>query len=157
MAVSTRPSVRGEAVLNGAFGVAKPDIFTDTGLPVLRMIVDLGASNTILEQLEGDVKTLTGAAAFQKLIVGPDEELLISGDDLNAAFYLFRLPSWPQYLVPRKPVPFGGFRTGSSRGDTGGAGCIANGVEQRRQSAWTLSWMGRKGCCGCQLNAALIS
>ena len=105
--VSTRPSVRGEPVLNGAFGVVKPDKFTDTGLPVLRMIVDLRASNTILEQLEGDVRTLTGAAVFQKLMVGPDEELLVSGDDLTAAFYLFRLPpSWPQYLVLRKPVPW---------------------------------------------------
>ena len=52
--VSTRPVVRGEPVLNGAFGVIKPDKFTDTGLPVLRMIIDLRASNTILEQLEGD-------------------------------------------------------------------------------------------------------
>lgn len=105
--VNTRPSVRGEPVLNGAFGVVKPQKYTDTGLPVLRMIVDLRASNTILEQLEGDVRTLTGAAAFQKLMMGPDEELLVSGDDLTAAFYLFRLPpTWPQYLVLRKPVPW---------------------------------------------------
>ena len=39
--------------------------------------------------------------------MGPDEELLVSGDDLTAAFYLFRLPpTWPQYLVLRKPVPW---------------------------------------------------
>ena len=75
--------------------------------------MDLRASNTILEQLEGDVKTLTGAAAFQELMVGPDKELLINRDDLTAAFYLFRLlPSWPQYLVLRKPVPWDLFEPG---------------------------------------------
>ena len=106
--VQTRPTVEGVPVLNGAFGVVKPEKFTDTGLPVLRMIIDLiRASNTILEQLEGDVNTLTGAASFQKLMLGPEEELLVSGDDLNSAFYLFRLPpSWPPYLALRKPVPW---------------------------------------------------
>ena len=69
--VQTRPTVQGVPVLNGAFGVIKPEKFTDSGLPVLRMIIDLGASNTILDQLEGDTKTLTGAASFQKLMVGP--------------------------------------------------------------------------------------
>ena len=69
--VQTRPTVQGVPVLNGAFGVIKPEKFTDSGLPVLRMIIDLRASNTILDQLEGDTKTLTGAASFQKLMVGP--------------------------------------------------------------------------------------
>ena len=128
--VSTRPSVWWEPVLNGAFGVVKPDKFRDTWLPVLRMIVALRATNTILEQLEGDVKTLTGAAAFQKLMVGPDEELLISGDDLAAAFYLFRLPPcWPQYLVLRKPVPWDLFEPGRAGEDLGRANGSAHGVE----------------------------
>ena len=46
--VNARPVVRGEPVFNGAFGVVKPERFTDTGLPILRRIVDLRASNTIL-------------------------------------------------------------------------------------------------------------
>lgn len=113
--VQTRPTVQGVPVLNGAFGVIKPERFTDTGLPVLRMIVDLRASNTILDQLEGDVQTLTGAASFQKLMVGPEEQLLVSGDDLNSAFYLFRLPAeWPNYLALRKPVPWSLFEPGKA-------------------------------------------
>ena len=113
--VQTRPTVQGVPVLNGAFGVIKPEKFTDSGLPVLRMIIDLRASNTILDQLEGDVWTLTGAASFQKLMVGPNEELLVSGDDLNSAFYLFRLPEkWPNYLALRKPVPWSVFEPGKA-------------------------------------------
>ena len=103
--VTRKPVVEGKPVLNGAFGVVKPDRFTESGLPILRMIMDLRASNTILEQLEGDVSTLTGAASFQKIVMGEGDELLLSGDDLTAAFYLFRLPeAFAEYLVLRKPV-----------------------------------------------------
>ena len=103
--VSRKPVVGGKPVLNGAFGVVKPDKFTESGLPVLGMIMDLRASNTILEQLEGDVSTLTGAASFQKIVMGEGDELLLSGDDLTAAFYLFKLPeAFAEYLVLRKPV-----------------------------------------------------
>ena len=37
----------------------------------------------------------------------------MSGDDLNSAFYLFRLPpAWPNYLALRKPVPWEIFEPG---------------------------------------------
>ena len=49
--------------------------------------MDLRASNCILEQLEGDVKTLTGAAVFQKIVMEDDDTLLLSGDDLTAALH----------------------------------------------------------------------
>ena len=39
------PKVDGKAVLNGAFGVTKPDKFTSDGQPILRLIMDLRASN----------------------------------------------------------------------------------------------------------------
>eukprot|EP00438_Fugacium_kawagutii_P024621 Skav207650 [mRNA] locus=scaffold2758:77333:83766:+ [translate_table: standard] len=105
--VDQYPVIDGKPVLNGAFGVVKPEKFTEQGEPVLRMIIDLRATNAILEQLEGDVHTLTGSCAFQKLVVDYEDDLLISGDDLTAAFYLFKLPpSWPQFLVLRKPIPW---------------------------------------------------
>ena len=75
--------------------------------------MDLRASNTILEQLEGDCKTLSGAACFQKIVMEEGEELLLSGDDLNSAFYLFRLPiQFSEYLVLRKPVRKSLFQAG---------------------------------------------
>ena len=111
--VERNPVVDGKSVLNGAFGVIKPDRLTESGLPVLRMIMDLRASNTILEQLEGDCKTLSGAACFQKIVMEEGEELLLSGDDLNSAFYLFRLPiQFSEYLVLRKPVRKSLFQAG---------------------------------------------
>lgn len=57
----------------------------------------------------GDAQTLTGSA-FQKLVVDYDD-----GDDLTAAFYLFRLPAvWAEYLVLNKPVPWEGFEPGKA-------------------------------------------
>eukprot|EP00438_Fugacium_kawagutii_P004694 Skav217774 [mRNA] locus=scaffold1782:124:5579:+ [translate_table: standard] len=111
--VERYPRVADVPVLNGAFGVVKPEKFTDDGQPVLRMIIDLRASNAILEQLEGDVHTLTGSSAFQKLVVDYEDDLLISGDDLTAAFYLFKLPpAWSEYLVLRKPIPWDALEPG---------------------------------------------
>eukprot|EP00435_Cladocopium_sp_Y103_P069608 s228_g33.t1 len=96
---------RKDHVLNGIFGVPKPGKTLPDGEQVLRLIVDLRATNWLLHQIEGDTHTLTGAASFQRITVGPDESLLISGEDLTSAFYLFRLPdSWPKFMVLGKPV-----------------------------------------------------
>eukprot|EP00438_Fugacium_kawagutii_P034020 Skav221004 [mRNA] locus=scaffold1846:71194:78195:+ [translate_table: standard] len=112
--ISQHPVVQGEEVLNGAFGVVKPDRFTEAGDPILRMIFDLRASNTILDQLEGDVRTLCGAAGFQKLLIEEGNQVLVSGDDLTAAFYLFRLPErWANYMALRKPVRKSLFQEGA--------------------------------------------
>ena len=113
--VSSYPKVDGRPVLNGAFGVTKPDKFTSDGLPILRLIMDLRASNAILEQLDGDLSTLTGASTFQKIVVEEGETLLISGDDLTSAFYLFKLPDqWAEFLVLERPVPKSLFEEGGT-------------------------------------------
>ena len=113
----------------------KPDKFTESGLPVLGMIMDLRASNTILEQLEGDVSTLTGAASFQKIVMGEGDELLLSGDDLTAAFYLFKLPeAFAEYLVLRKPVRNRSSGRARCRHHSGGHLCLADGMVQRSRS-----------------------
>ena len=90
--VDRYPVVDGKKVLNGAFGVSKPGKVTKSGLPVLRLIIDLRATNTIMEQLDGDLQTLTGAASFQKLVVDDEDCLLISGDDLTSAFLSVQPP-----------------------------------------------------------------
>lgn len=113
--VDSYPVVSGERVLNGAFGVEKPGKQTDSGLPVLRLIIDLRATNCIMDQLDGDLQTLTGAASFQKLAVEEGQQLLISGDDLTSAFYLFRLPEeWSKFMVLEKPVKKSLFEEGKS-------------------------------------------
>ena len=100
------PSVEGVPVVNGAFGVPKAGKTLETGEEVLRLIMDLRATNWFMTQLEADTATLTGAASFQRIIIEDGAELLVSGEDLTAAFYLFRLPEvWTNYMVLGCPVP----------------------------------------------------
>eukprot|EP00438_Fugacium_kawagutii_P014155 Skav213268 [mRNA] locus=scaffold2944:31681:35312:+ [translate_table: standard] len=59
----------------------------------------------MMKQIEGDTGSLTGAATFQRVIIEEGSELLVSGEDLTSAFYLFRLPpQWVNYLLLEKPV-----------------------------------------------------
>eukprot|EP00435_Cladocopium_sp_Y103_P040117 s199_g10.t2 len=98
--------ISGEHVLNGIFGVPKPGKTLPTGEDVLRLIVDLRASNWLMHQIDGDCQTL--AASFQRIFVGEDQQLLVSGEDLVSAFYLFALPAtWAKYMVLAKPVAGG--------------------------------------------------
>lgn len=111
--VSRCPVVDGKPVTNGAFGVVKPGKTTESGKEVLRMIFDLRATNSIMDQIQGDVGKLVGAAGFLKLTVKEGECLLISGEDLTAAFYLFRLPpQWADFMVLEKEVPWDIFVSG---------------------------------------------
>eukprot|EP00435_Cladocopium_sp_Y103_P043576 s1827_g12.t1 len=98
--------VKKEYVMNGIFGVPKQGKELPNGEQVLRLIIDLRASKWLLSQVPGDAHTLTGAASFQRILVGEEETLLVSGEDLTSAFYLFRLPSdWAKFMILRKPVP----------------------------------------------------
>ena len=99
------PEMEGVKLLNGAFGVPKPGKVTPEGDPVLRFIIDLRSTNFFMAQIQGDTGLLTGAASFQRLIIEDQHELLVSGEDLTSAFYLFRLPeAWADYMVIEKEV-----------------------------------------------------
>ena len=99
------PTVDDVPALNGAFGVPKADAFLPSGEEILRLIIDLRCTNWMMEQIEADTASLTGAATFQRIVVEEGKELLISGEDLTSAFYLFRLPKvWINYLLLEKPI-----------------------------------------------------
>ena len=67
--------------------------------------MDLRATNYCMKQIDGDVGHLCGATSFQRIVIESGKELLVSGEDLTAAFYLFRLPEeWSRYMVLEKPV-----------------------------------------------------
>ena len=103
--VKRAPDYKGTLMANGAFGVPKSGKMTESGKPVLRFIMDLRATNYFMAQIAGDTRTLTGAASFQRIVIQENEELLVSGEDLTAAFYLFRLPpAWAEYMVLEKSV-----------------------------------------------------
>ena len=104
--IDTFVQVGEDHVLNGVFGVPKADKKLPSGEEVLRLIIDLRASNWLLHQLDGDTQTLTGAASFQRIMVSEGEELLVSGEDLVSAFYLFALPAcWAPFMALGKSVP----------------------------------------------------
>lgn len=55
-------TVNGEKVLNGAFGVVKPNRFVN-GQPVLRLIMDFRAANALHRSLPGSVSGWTSQVA----------------------------------------------------------------------------------------------
>ena len=92
--------VKGKMVTNGAFGVAKPGKFLDDERAVLRLIMDFRCTNAATRILTGDVKTLSGAAAIQHVVLPEGKVIRLSADDLVAAFYLFALPEeWSRMMV----------------------------------------------------------
>lgn len=89
---------KGTKILNGIFGVRKPSCLED-GRPVLRVIMNLRASNSILKQLKGAVGSLPSITCFQSATLEEDEGLHFYQSDMCSAFYLFRLPAvWHRYL-----------------------------------------------------------
>ena len=94
-----------QLVLNGAFGVPKPGKQLADGRDVLRFIMDFRSINSVMKIIEGDVRTLTGAPAFQHIVIPPGTLLRVSADDLVSAFYLFALPKeWSQLMTFSMPV-----------------------------------------------------
>ena len=101
---------RGQKVLNGLFGVRKPS-FTESGKPVLRLIMNLIPTNSCMIQLRGSVKDLPSICQWLSIALGPNEELRFAQSDMSSAFYLFKLPEqWSRYIC------FGVTRTGAELG-----------------------------------------
>lgn len=89
---------RGEMVLNGMFGVPK-DSLLPTGEKVLRLIMNLIPSNSVMVQLEGAVKELPGVCQYMSVVLDEGQRLSFSQSDMTSAFYLFGLPpQWRKYL-----------------------------------------------------------
>ena len=94
-----------QMILNGAFGVPKPGKKLEDGRDILRFIMDFRAVNSVMKIIEGDVRTLTGAPAFQHIVMPTGSVIRISADDLVSAFYLFGLPkAWSQLMAFNMPV-----------------------------------------------------
>ena len=91
--------VGGVKILNGLFGVEKPST-TESGKPILRLIMNLVPSNSILKQLPGKVRSLPSINSWQSTFMDQGEELRLFQSDMSSAFYLFRIPmSWLSYLA----------------------------------------------------------
>ena len=82
---------RGQPVLNGMFGVEKPSKLEDNS-PVLRVIMNLVPSNSVLRQLSGGTASLPYIGQWLSVVLEGDQQLKIWQSDMSAAFYLFALP-----------------------------------------------------------------
>ena len=90
---------RGERVLNGLFGVAKPSTL-ESGKPVLRLIMNLVPSNSIMKQFSGAVHNLPSITAWMSAVLEDGEEIRVWQSDMSNAFYLFRIPDpWKYFLA----------------------------------------------------------
>ena len=89
---------RNQKVLNGLFGVPKNSA-VKSGKPVLRVIMNLVASNSVMKQFEGSVGNLPAITSWMSTVLDEDEEVRLWQLDMSNAFYLFKLPpSWQRYL-----------------------------------------------------------
>ena len=90
---------RKEKVLNGLFGVEKCGL-VDGKKPILRLIMNLVPSNSILKQFKGFTKRLPHITSWLSTYVEHGEELRLWQSDMSNAFYLFRLPEkWQRFLA----------------------------------------------------------
>lgn len=91
--------MRGQMVLNGLFGVPK-NSSTGSGLPVLRLIMNLVPSNSILQQIRGKVNSLPHITGWLSTFIDEGQELRLWQSDMSNAFYLFKIPDvWCPYLA----------------------------------------------------------
>ncbi|CAK0869098.1 unnamed protein product [Prorocentrum cordatum] len=106
--IATRDGV---PLINGAFGVAKVhDAPVRCGdgeeRPVLRPIVNLIPANACQRTIAGDTPVMPTTGQLNGLALAPGEQLLWSGADRKAFFYVFRAPpAWRPYMALGPPVP----------------------------------------------------
>ena len=85
--------------LSGLFGVEKPNRFTASGLPLLRVIINLQPINRALKIIKGDISELPVATCWTQLCLSESETIHVSQADMSSAFYLFKLPEkWKPFL-----------------------------------------------------------
>ena len=90
---------RGQHVLNGLFGVEKSSRL-ESGTPVLRLIMNLVGSNSIMRQFAGAVHNLPSITAWMSAFADEQEQIKMWQSDMSNAFYLFRVPDvWKSFLA----------------------------------------------------------
>lgn len=102
-----------QAVLNGAFAVAKKGEPLPGETRITRLIMNLIPSNSYQRLMTGDLRTLSSSTNWTSIGIKDNEVLLWSGDDQKGAFYAWLLPpAWRKFMAFRWPVP--GHLVGSS-------------------------------------------
>ena len=91
-------------LLNGLFGVTKEE--WDGTTEVFRLIMNMIPLNRLAQPLKGDVETLPSWSLMNPFFLQPEENLLISSEDVRCFFYTMPVPvAWHKYLAFNKRVP----------------------------------------------------
>ena len=97
--------VDGAPLLNGMFGVTK-DEWTAEGTEIFRLIMNLIPLNRLCLPLAGDVGTLPAWSTMSPFFLQPNQNLLVSSEDVKCFFYTISVPPcWWKYLAFNKQVP----------------------------------------------------
>eukprot|EP00435_Cladocopium_sp_Y103_P038922 s627_g10.t1 len=92
-------------LLNGLFGVEKNEATAD-GVDIYRLIMNLVPLNSLCKPLAGDVDTLPSWSGMSPFYLQPNEQLLVTSEDVKCFFYVMAIPSfWTKYLAFNKLVP----------------------------------------------------
>lgn len=91
-------------LLNGLFGVTQEE--WDGSTEVFRLIMNMIPLNRLAQPLKGDVETLPSWSLINPFFLQPEENLLISSEDVRCFFYTMSVPvTWHKYLAFNKRVP----------------------------------------------------
>ena len=92
-------------LLNGLFAVSKHE-FTDTGLELHRLIMNLVPLNKLCRSIQGDVGTLPTVAGLSAFYLDGNEVAVINSEDIKCFYYLFRIPTaWMKFMGFARDVP----------------------------------------------------
>lgn len=92
-------------LLNGLFSVSK-DEFTPDGVEVCRLIMNLVPTNKLCRNLGGDISTLPSVTGLSSVVLGEDDVLVMSSEDIRCLFYLFSVPpGWHKFMTFAREVP----------------------------------------------------
>jgi len=100
----------GQPLLQGAFGVGKQKFVPDPEVAgrhveVLRLIINLTASNELQGVIESDCPSLPYFGQWLGLELLEEEVLMWRAEDMECCFYVFELPdAWLPYFILAKPV-----------------------------------------------------
>ncbi|CAE7698386.1 unnamed protein product, partial [Symbiodinium sp. KB8] len=96
--------VQGHPVLGGLFGVPKMEEVD--GIPVFRLIMDLRPINQLFDTIAGDLHTLPMLSQLFPLEIFPEDNILVSSEDIKAMFYIVGLSDvWRPLLAFGREVP----------------------------------------------------
>ena len=96
--------VNSKLLLNGLFGVEKHE--EAQGIPIYRLIMNLVPLNELCQGMAGDIQTLPHWFGMSPFYMEPQENLVVSSEDLRCFFYTLSLPTcWYPFLCFNKPLP----------------------------------------------------